>query len=90
VPHYFSDETYARRKGATDGVVLLLLPSHCTQQMQPLDVAFFKPLNRYTDCDITTTLREKPGTTWTIIKDRTHCIIGGYGILKGSDHTNCN
>jgi hypothetical protein len=27
------------------GVVILSLPSHSTQRMQPLDVTFFKPLS---------------------------------------------
>lgn len=39
------------------GVLMLSLPSHCTHRMQPLDIAFFKPLNTFIDAAIATKLR---------------------------------
>lgn len=47
------------------GIIMLSLPSHCTHRMQPLDVAFFKPLNTYFGSAIGTKLRENPGRRLT-------------------------
>ena len=35
-----------------NNVIIMLLPSHCTQKLQPLDVSFFKSLNAYYDDEI--------------------------------------
>ena len=47
------------------GVVMLSLPPHTTHRLQPLDVAFFKPLQTYYDQFIARWLRQHPGRTFT-------------------------
>ncbi|XP_063241264.1 tigger transposable element-derived protein 6-like [Bacillus rossius redtenbacheri] len=49
-----------------NGVIMLSLPSHCTHRLQPLDLAFFKPLNTYYDSAIATKLRTSPGKRLTV------------------------
>lgn len=47
-------------------VILFCLPSHCTHRLQPLDVAFFGPLTKYYDQEVTTWLKAHPGRTVSI------------------------
>lgn len=44
-----------------NGVSLLCLPPHCSHHLQPLDVAFMKPLSKYYEDEIRTWLRTNPG-----------------------------
>lgn len=48
---------YAREKG----VVLLCFPPHCTHRLQPLDMAFMKPLSTYYGDEVKKWLRTHPG-----------------------------
>ncbi|MES9905044.1 MAG: helix-turn-helix domain-containing protein [Sedimenticola sp.] len=48
-----------------NGVVLLSLPPHTTNKLQPLDVALFKPLNTYYYEACTNFMRSNPGETIT-------------------------
>lgn len=43
------------------GVIMLSLPSHTTHRMQPLDVAFFRPLNTYYGQEADTWMRKNAG-----------------------------
>lgn len=43
------------------GVVLLCFPPHCTHKLQPLDVAFTKPLSKYYEDEVRKWLRSHPG-----------------------------
>ncbi|CAH1963229.1 unnamed protein product [Acanthoscelides obtectus] len=47
------------------GIVLLQLPGHTTNRLQPLDVSFFKPMESYFSQGIETFLRSNPGNTVT-------------------------
>jgi len=44
-----------------NNVVLLVLPSHCSHRLQPLDLSFFKALNSYYNNEIVTWLRNHQG-----------------------------
>lgn len=44
-----------------NGVILLSLPPHCSHKLQPLDLAFFKPLNVYYSSECSKWLRSHPG-----------------------------
>lgn len=44
-----------------NNVILLVLPSHCTHRLQPLDLSFFKALNSYYNNEIITWLRNHQG-----------------------------
>jgi len=46
-------------------VILIVLPSHCTHRLQPLDVSFFKSLNSNYDAEIVAWLREHHGRSVT-------------------------
>ena len=46
-------------------VILIVLPSHCTHRLQPLDVSFFKSLNSNYDAEIVAWLREHHGQSVT-------------------------
>jgi hypothetical protein len=48
-----------------NGIVMLSFPPHCTHRMQPLDVAFFKPLKVYYNQACDRWLRNHPGRTIT-------------------------
>ncbi len=48
------------------GVVLLCLPPHCSHRLQPLDVAFMKPLSGYYENEVRTWLRTNPGKVVTL------------------------
>ena len=48
-----------------NGVTLLCLPPHCTHKLQPLDVAFMKPLSTFYDHSVRKWLREHPGRVVT-------------------------
>lgn len=50
-------------KAKENGVVMLCLPPHCTHRLQPLDVAFFGPLEGYYNIELTTWLKNHPGRT---------------------------
>lgn len=47
------------------GVVMLSLPSHTTHRMQPLDVAFFRPLSIYYGQEADKWMRHYPGRSLT-------------------------
>jgi len=49
-----------------NGVVLLCFPPHCTHRLQPLDVAFMKPLSTYYDRETTNWLRTHGGDVVTL------------------------
>ena len=44
-----------------NNVQLLVLPSHCTHRLQPLDLSFFKSLNTHYNSEIVSWLRAHPG-----------------------------
>lgn len=44
-----------------NGIIMLQLPSHTTHKLQPLDVAFFKPLETFYTQEIEMWLRSNPG-----------------------------
>ncbi|XP_067120893.1 uncharacterized protein [Centruroides vittatus] len=48
-----------------NNVAIVCLPPHCTHKMQPMDVAFMKPLKTYYAQEIETWLRNNPGRTVT-------------------------
>lgn len=48
------------------GVALLCLPLHCLHRLQPLDVAFMKPLSKYYEDEIRTWMRTNPGKVVTL------------------------
>jgi transposase-like protein len=48
-----------------NNVVLLVLPSHCTHRLQPLDISFFKSLNTNYDAEVVSWLRNHPGRSVT-------------------------
>lgn len=48
------------------GVVLLCLPPHCSHRLQPLDVAFMKPLSKFYEDEVRTWLRTDPGKVVTL------------------------
>jgi DDE superfamily endonuclease/helix-turn-helix, Psq domain len=48
-------------KARANNVSLLVLPSHCTHKIQPLDVAVFKSLKSHYDRAVDTWLRNHPG-----------------------------
>jgi len=50
------------------GIILLSLPPHTTHRLQPLDVAFFKPLSTYYSQAIDQWLRSNPGVPVTEFK----------------------
>ena len=43
-----------------NNVIILILPRHCTHQLQPCDVSFFRNLNLYNDDDAALWLKEHP------------------------------
>ncbi|CAH1970074.1 unnamed protein product [Acanthoscelides obtectus] len=47
------------------GVILLQLPGHTTNRLQPLDVAIFKPMEVYYDQAVERWMREHPGLSVT-------------------------
>jgi len=44
-----------------NNVVLIVLPSHCTHRLQPLDISFFRSLNINYNAEVTAWLRNHPG-----------------------------
>lgn len=46
-----------------NNVIIICLPPHCTHKMQPMDVAFMKPLKAYYSQEIETWLRNNLGRT---------------------------
>ncbi len=48
-------------KAKANNVILLVLPSHCTHKIQPLDVAVFKGLKTYYDRAVESWLHAHPG-----------------------------
>lgn len=54
------------RYGRENGVVMLCFPPHCTHRLQPLDVAFMKPLSAYYDDEVRKWLRTNPGRVVTL------------------------
>ena len=51
-----------------NGVYLLSLPPHCSHKLQPLDVAFMKPLSSYYTQAVVTWLRQHPGRRVTVFQ----------------------
>lgn len=51
-----------------NGVVILCFPPHCTHRLQPLDVAFVRPLSTYYDHAATNWLRCHPGRVLTMFQ----------------------
>ena len=49
-----------------NGVVILCLPPHCSQRLQPLDVSFMKPLRTFYTQEVEKWLRHNPGKVVTI------------------------
>ncbi|XP_049779237.1 uncharacterized protein LOC126176141 [Schistocerca cancellata] len=49
-----------------NGVVLLCLPPHCSHRLQPLHVAFMKPLSKFYEDEVTSWLRTHPGEVVTL------------------------
>jgi len=49
-------------------VILLVLPPHCTHRLQPLDVAFMKPLSTYYTQAIEKYLRNNPGRVVSVFQ----------------------
>lgn len=49
-----------------NSVVLFCLPAHCTHRLQPLDVAFFGPLQKYYNQAVTEWMKMNPGRPVTI------------------------
>ncbi|XP_049799632.1 uncharacterized protein LOC126234936 [Schistocerca nitens] len=49
-----------------NGVVLLCLPPHCSHRLQPLDVAFMKPLSKFDKDEVRMWLRTHPGKVATL------------------------
>ena len=52
-------------KARGNNVQLLVLPSHCTHRLQPLDISFFKSLNSSYNAEVTSWLRSHPGRAVT-------------------------
>jgi len=48
-------------KAKENNVILLVLPSHCTHKIQPLDVAVFKSLKTHYDRSVEAWLHAHPG-----------------------------
>ena len=51
-----------------NGVHIVCLPPHCSHRLQPLDVAFMKPLSTYYTQAIECWLRNNPGRTVTVFQ----------------------
>ena len=49
-------------------VTILILPTHCSHRIQPLDITFMKPLNAFYVKAIETFLRNNPGRLVTVYK----------------------
>jgi len=47
------------------GIIMLSLPSHTTHRMQPLDIAFFRPLSSYYGQEADKWIRHNPGRSLT-------------------------
>jgi hypothetical protein len=60
------------------GEIFLRFPPHCTRRLQPLDVAFTKPLSTYDDSAVTTWLWTRPKckshSEWWILRYSLHSI----------------
>jgi hypothetical protein len=52
----------------TNGVTLLCIPPHCSHKLQPLDIAFMKPLKTFYDQECERWLRQHPGRTITMFQ----------------------
>ena len=51
-----------------NGVTILVLPPHCSHRLQPLDVAFMKPLSTYYNQECEKWLRSHPGRVITMFQ----------------------
>lgn len=51
-----------------NGVSMLCIPPHCSQRLQPLDVAFMNPLSRYYSEELRKWLRSNPGKVVTLFQ----------------------
>ena len=51
-----------------NGVILLCFPPHCSHRLQPLDVAFMKPLSKYYEEEVRKWLRCNPGKVVTLFQ----------------------
>ncbi|KAJ8967108.1 hypothetical protein NQ317_006989 [Molorchus minor] len=50
------------------GVILLCFPPHCSHRLQPLDVAFMRPLSLYYEDEVRKWLRSNPGKVVTLFQ----------------------
>lgn len=62
---------YARE----NGIILLCFPPHCSHRLQPLDVAFMKPLSTFYEHETRAWLRNNPGKVITLFQMST--LFGG-------------
>jgi hypothetical protein len=67
-----------------DGIIMLSLPGHTTHRLQPLGVAFFKPLSSYYIAEIEKWLRANPGRWITQAKV---AMLFGYAYGKATTVT---
>ena len=51
-----------------NGVFILSLPPHCTHRLQPLDVAFMKPLSTYYTQEVECWMKRHPGRCVTVFQ----------------------
>jgi len=51
-----------------NGVMILVFPPHCSHRLQPLDVAFTKPLSTYYNQECEKWLRSHPGRVITMFQ----------------------
>ena len=68
-----------------NGVYLLSLPPHCSHKLQPLDVAFMKPLSTYYTHAVETWLRQHPGRRVTVFQLAS---LSGKAYLKSATAQN--
>ncbi|KAJ8943765.1 hypothetical protein NQ318_011977 [Aromia moschata] len=50
------------------GIILLCFPPHCSHRLQPLDVAFMRPLSLYYEDEVRKWLRMNPGKVVTLFQ----------------------
>ena len=76
-----------------NGVVLLTIPPHCSDRLQPLDVAVYRPLKRCYSIACVSWLHTNPGIPMSVM-DIASCLGAAYqsaftpkNILAGFKHT---
>ena len=63
-----------------NGVIMLTLPSHTSAKLQPLDVAFFKPLSTYFTTEIEKYLRLNPGRVGVTVRKVAYLFGKAYAL----------